>query len=110
MKKLAILMSILMVVAFTTGVSLAAQKAAKVKMMTGEVVKVDAEKGNLVIKIKNKNHTLKAEPKMLAGITPGEKVTIEESGKKVMSIKPADASTKLEAPAKTETPAKTKSE
>jgi hypothetical protein len=100
MKKLAILMSVVMLVAFTTGLSLAAQKAGKVKMMTGEVVKVDAVKGNIVIKVKNKNHSLTAEPKMLAGITPGEQVTIEESGKILKSIKPAEAATKLEAPAK----------
>jgi hypothetical protein len=102
MKKLAILMSLVMVVAFTASISLAAQKAGKVKMMTGEVVKVDADKGDLVIKVKNKNHSFKAEPKMLTGITPGEKVTVEESGKMVKSIKPAAA--------KTEAPAKTKSE
>jgi LEA14-like dessication related protein len=89
MKKLAILMSVVMLVAFTTSVSLAAQKAAKVKMITGEVVKVDTDKGDLVLKVKNKNHTYKAEPKMLTGITPGEKVTVEESGKMVKSIKPA---------------------
>jgi LEA14-like dessication related protein len=89
MKKLAILMSVVMLVAFTASVSMAAQKAAKVKMITGEVVKVDADKGDLVLKVKNKNHTYKAEPKMLTGITPGEKVTVEESGKMVKSIKPA---------------------
>lgn len=110
MKKLAILMSVVMVVAFTTGVTLAAQKAAKVQMLTGKVVKIDEQKGDLVLKIKNKNHTFKAEPKMLAGITPGEMVTIEKSGKMLKSIKPADTATKLEAPAKTETPAKTQSE
>ena len=97
MKKLAILMSLVMVVAFTASVSLAAQKAHKVQMMTGEVVKVDANKGDLVIKVKNKNHAFKAEPKMLSGITAGEKVTIEKSGKTLKSIKPA------EAPAKTKT-------
>ncbi len=37
---------------------------------------------------------------MLAGITPGEKVPIEESGKTLKSIKPAEAATKMEAPAK----------
>jgi hypothetical protein len=103
MKKLAILMSLMMVVAFTASISLAAQKAAKVKTMTGEVVKVDADKGDFVLKVKNKNHTLKAEPKMLSGITPGEKVTVEESGKMVKSIKPAAAPAKTQAPAKTKT-------
>jgi len=80
MKKLAILMSVVMVVAFTAGVSLAgtaAKNASKVQMQTGEVVKVN-----------NKNETLKAEPKMLNGITAGEKVTIEKGGDTVKSIKP----------------------
>lgn len=102
MKKFAILMSVVMLVAFTAGVTLAAQKVAKVQMLTGEVVKVDAKKGNLVIKVNNKNQTLKAEPKMLAGITPGEKVSIEKSGNTLKSIKPSEAATKLEAPAKKE--------
>lgn len=75
--------------AFTTGVHLAAQKAAKVQMPTGEVFKVVAETGKLVIKVGNKNQTLKAEPKMLTGITAGEKVTVEKSGQTLKSIKPA---------------------
>jgi hypothetical protein len=90
MKKLAILLSLVMVVAFTASISLAAQKAAKVQMVTGEVVKVDAEKGDIVLKVNKKNHTYKAEPKMLTEIKPGEKVTIERSGKMVKSIKPAE--------------------
>ena len=110
MKKLAILMSVVMLVAFTTGISLAAQKTAKVQMMTGQVVKVDSNKGDIVIKVGKKNETLKAEPKMLAGITPGEKVTFEKSGKMLKSIKPAETATKLQAPVKTETPAATETE
>lgn len=88
MKKLAILVSVVMVVAFTTGVSLAAQKAAKIETQTGEVVKVDAKKGVIELKVHNKNETLKAEPKMLNDITTGEKVTIEKSGNTLKSIKP----------------------
>ena len=91
MKKLAILMSVVMLVAFTAAITLAAEKVAKMEMLTGEVVKVDAKIGELVIKVGNKNQTLKAEPKMLSGITVGEKVTIEKSGKTLNSIKPAEA-------------------
>jgi len=98
MKKLAILMSVVMLVAFTTGVSLAAKKPVKLQTLTGEVVTVDAQKGNLVIKVHNKNQTLKAEPTMLAGITAGEKVTIEKSGTTLKSIKPVAAPAKKEAP------------
>jgi hypothetical protein len=104
MKKLAILMSVVMLVAFTAGVSLAAKKAAKVEILTGEVVKFDAKKGNLVIKINGKDQTLKAEPQMLAGITLGEKVTIEKSGKTLKSIKPAEVPAVKEAPAEQEAP------
>jgi hypothetical protein len=68
------------------------------EMQTGEVVKVDAQKGDIVIKVGNKNETLKAEPKMLAGIITGEKVTIEKSGQTLKSIKPAEAHAKTEAP------------
>jgi hypothetical protein len=103
MKKLAILMSIVMLVAFTAGVSPAAQKVAKVQMMTGDVVKVDATKGSIIIKVNNKNQTLKAEPKMLAGISVGEKVTVEKSGKMLKSIKPVETPAKMDAPAKTKT-------
>jgi uncharacterized protein (DUF2141 family) len=98
MKKLAILMSVVMLVALTAGVSLAAKKAAKVETLTGEVVKIDAQKGDLVIKVNNKNQTLKAEPKMLAGITVGEKVTIEKTGRMLKSIKAAEVPAKTEAP------------
>ena len=91
MKKLAILMSVVMVVAFTAGVSLAgtaAKNASKVQMQTGEVVKVDAKRGFIEIKVNNKNETLKAEPKMLNAINAGDKVTIEKGGDTLKSIKP----------------------
>jgi hypothetical protein len=94
MKKIAILMSILMLVTLTSGMALAKEKkAAKMKIMTGEVVKVDAQTGMIVIKAKNKEHTLKAEPKLLEGIAAGEKVKIELTGNMLKSIK------KVEAPA-----------
>jgi hypothetical protein len=94
MKKIAILMSILMLVTLTSGMALAKEKkAAKMKIMTGEVVKVDAQTGMIVIKDKKKEHTLKAEPKLLEGIAAGEKVKIELTGNMLKSIK------KVEAPA-----------
>ena len=102
MKKLATLMSVVLLVAFTAGVSLAVPKATKVEMLSGEVVKVDAKKGDIVIKVGNKNEALKAEPKMLAGIFAGEKVTIEKSGKTLKSIKPAEVPVHTEASAKTQ--------
>lgn len=106
MRKLAIVMSVMMVIALTAGVSLAAQKAAKVQTVTGEVIKVDAKTGDIVIKFNNKDHALKAEPKMLTGIMTGEKVTIEKSGKTVKSIIAAQSHARVNTNAKVETPVK----
>jgi preprotein translocase subunit YajC len=95
MKKIAILMSVLMLVTLTTGAALAkGKKVAKLKGLIGEVVKVDAAAGTIVIKAKNKEQTLKAEPKLLEGIAVGEKVKVELTGDMLKSIK------KVEAPAK----------
>jgi len=99
MKKLAILLSVVMMVTFTSGVCLAkkakaTKKAAKVEMLTGEVVNVDAAAGTIVIKAKDKDKTLKAEPKLLEGIAAGEKVKVEVTGDMLKSIK------KVETPAK----------
>ena len=98
MKKLAILLSVIMMVTFTSGVCLAKKakathKAAKVEMLSGEVVNVDAAAGTIVIKAKDKDKTLKAEPKLLEGIAAGEKVNVEMTGDTLKSIK------KVEAPA-----------
>jgi formylmethanofuran dehydrogenase subunit D len=94
MKKIAILMSVLMLVTLTSGMALAkGKKATKMKILTGEVVKVDAQAGTIVIKAKKKERTLKAEPKLIEGIAAGEKVTVEMTGDTLNSIK------KVEAPA-----------
>jgi hypothetical protein len=84
-------MSVVMLVAFTTGVTLAEQKVSMMKKMTGTVIRVDATKGVIVIgqEETKKHEILKAEPNMLAGITRGEVVTIETSREMVKSIKPA---------------------
>ena len=47
---------------------------------------------------------MRAEPKMLVGITAGEKVTIEKTGKTLKSIKKFEAPAKFEAPIKKEAP------
>jgi hypothetical protein len=102
MKKIAILMSVLMLVTLTSGMALAkGKKAAKMKSLTCEVVKVDDQAGTIVIKAKNKERTLKAEPKLLEGIAAGEKVKIEMTGDTLKSIKKVEApAKKVEAPAK----------
>jgi nitrous oxidase accessory protein NosD len=110
-KKFAILMSMMMLVALTSGVALAKTKAAKLHAMTGIVAKVDAQAGTLALKVKKKEHTLKAEPKMLEGITVGEKVTVKRTGDVIKSIKVHKATKtmkkhekKMETPKKAEAP------
>jgi hypothetical protein len=102
MKKIAILMSVLMLVTLTTSAALAKEKkVAKVKSLTGEVVKVDALAGTIVIKGKKKEQTLKSEPKLLEGIAAGDKVKIEMTGDTLKSIKKVKTlAKKAKAPAK----------
>jgi len=92
MKKIAILMSVLMLIALTAGITMAKEKkAAKLEAMSGEVVKVDAKAKSIVIKVDGKDVTLKADAKLLEGIAVGDKVNIEESGKVLKSIKKVEA-------------------
>jgi ABC-type Fe3+-hydroxamate transport system substrate-binding protein len=104
MKKLAILMAALMLMTLTAGMASAAGKTtakapataaapAKIEMMSGEVVNIDAAAGTIVIKSHDKDRTLKAEPKLLEGFYAGERVNIEVTGDMLKSIK------KVEAPA-----------
>ena len=88
MKKLALILSIIMLAALTTGTAFAKnKKAEKVEVLTGEVVSVDTANGNIVIMSNDKQNTLKAQPKMLEGIMAGQYVTIEKTGDAVKSIK-----------------------
>jgi hypothetical protein len=88
MKKLAILMSVVMLLTFTLGVAIAAEKKAqKVVTLSGDVVKVDAATGKITVKAKGKDITLTGEKTMLEGIAAGDKVTLEKSGHTLKSIK-----------------------
>jgi len=90
MKKLAILMSVFMLVALTAGFALAEEKkAAKMEVLTGQVVAVDTAAGTIVIKVGDKEQTLKAEAKLLEGIAAGDKVSLEKAGDDVKSLKKA---------------------
>jgi hypothetical protein len=95
MKKIAILMSVIMLVALTAGVSMAAEKkhAAKLETMSGQIVKIDSAAGNIVIMSDGKEYTLKAEAKLLEGFAAGEQVKIEKTADVLKSIQ------KVEAPA-----------
>jgi hypothetical protein len=89
MKKMAIIMSVLMLIAFTAGITLAAQarKAAKVETIQGNVVKVDAAAGQIVVSVQNKEQTLKAKKQLLGSVKAGDMVSIEKTGNTVKSIK-----------------------
>lgn len=88
MKKLALFLSIIMLAALSTGIAFAIEKKAeKVEVLTGEVILVDAENGEIIIMSDDKESTLKAQPKMLEGIMAGQYVKIEKTGDEVKSIK-----------------------
>ena len=88
MKKLALIMSVVMLMTLTTGIVFSAEeKATQVEMLTGTVQDIDAEGGMIVILANDEEQTLKAEPKMLEGIDVGQKVNIEKSGDVIKSIR-----------------------
>jgi hypothetical protein len=94
MKKIAILMSVIMLITMTAGISMAkAKTTAKLETLSGEVVKVDAKAQSIVINVDGKDLTLKAHAKLLEGIAAGDKVTFEKAKHVLKSIN------KIEAPA-----------
>ena len=91
MKKIAILMAAAVLMTLTAG--MVSAETAKIDMMNGEVVSVDAAAGTIVINAHDEDLTLKAEPNLLEGFYPGERVDVEVTGDMLKSIK------KVEAPA-----------
>ncbi len=89
MKKMAIIMSVLMLIAFKAGITLpqGAPKAAKVETIQCNVVKVDAAAGQIVVSVQNKEQTLKAGKELLGSVKAGDKVIIVKTGDTVTSIK-----------------------
>lgn len=87
MKKFAILMSVLMLIALTSGLGPAEEKALTLEMLRGKVVSIDNRAGTIVILADNQAYTLTAEPKLLERIAPGEMVDIEITGDVLKSIK-----------------------
>ena len=88
MKKMAMILSVIMLITFTAGMVFAEEeKAAKMEVITGKVVDVDAASGNITIMANDEEQTLQAEPKMLEGIEVGQKVNIEKSEDVIKSIK-----------------------
>ena len=92
-------MSVLLFITLAAGMALAAdKKAAKVYTLSGEVLRVDAQAATIVIKYHKKEVTFKGEPKLLEGITVGEKVRVEHKGDTLISIQ--EVKVKAKAPAK----------
>lgn len=91
MKKLAILMSALMLIALASGLGPAEEKALILEMLSGKVVSIDNRAGTIVILADNQAYTLTAEPKLLERIAPGEMVDIEIAGDVLKSIKKINA-------------------
>ena len=88
MKKLALILSIIMLAALTANITFAGeQKTEKIEIMAGEVISVDAINGKVVIMSDDKENTLQAQPKMLEGLMAGQYVTIEKTGDVVKTIK-----------------------
>lgn len=83
------------------GLSVAAEKkrAAKIEKLTGSVVKVDAKAGSITIKAGEKEHALKAEAKLLEGVSAGDEVEVEVSGHTVKSLKKVEKPAPAPAPA-----------
>jgi hypothetical protein len=90
MKKLAMVMAVLMLIALTAGSVMAKQKPAVLESLSGKVVTVDEKAGKIVIMANEKEQTLKAEPKLLKGIVVGETVNIQRLGHVLKSIQRAD--------------------
>jgi len=62
-------------------------KVVKINKHSGEITKIDTQAGTITIKVKDKEHTYKAEAKLLEGLAVGDKVNIEVSGDTLKSIK-----------------------
>ena len=106
MKKIAILMSVVMLIVLTAGFAMAAEKKApKLATLSGEVTQVDAAAGTISVMVKGKEMALKAEAKQLEGIAVGDKVTIKEAGGMLKSIKKAKAPAAKAAKAPAKAPA-----
>jgi hypothetical protein len=92
MKKLAILLAVMMVMAMGVGTVMAKEKMApKMHSLTGDVVKVNATAGTMTITVAKKAHHLQGEPKLLEGVAVGEKVVVEVVGTSIKSIKKVQA-------------------
>jgi hypothetical protein len=93
MKKITMIVSALMLFAFTAGITLAAEapkaapKAATMETIQGKVTKIDAAAGKITVMVKDKEQTMTAEKKLLESVKAGDMVSIEKAGDAVKTIK-----------------------
>jgi hypothetical protein len=93
MKKIAMIMSALMLFAFTAGITLAAEaskaapKATTMETIQGKVTKIDAAAGKITVMVKDKEQTLTVEKKLLESVKVGDMASIEKAGDAVKTIK-----------------------
>ena len=100
MKKIALLISLLMLAVLMSGSAFAAtKKAVQVQTLIGKILKIDTTAGTVTIKTRHKEFTVKGEPQLLSGITVGERVRFEKSGDMLKSIQELKHKTMHSAPA-----------
>ena len=94
MKKIALILSIIVLTVMTTTITAArgqkevtTHKVKKVEVFTGKVVSADAASGKIIIMHNGWEDTLQAQPKMLEGVMAGKYYKIERTGDAVTSIK-----------------------
>jgi hypothetical protein len=89
MRKMAMILSIFMLMAFSAAIasSTAAAKSSKMETVDANVVKVEVSAGEIVVMVNGREETLKAKKKLLKSVKDGDMVSIEKSGKTVKSIK-----------------------
>lgn len=99
MKKVSLILSALVLFVMMSGTVFAGEKkVVKLESLEATVVSVDAKTGKLEITTENNvKETLKAHAALLKGITAGEKVMIQKSGKVLKSIKKVAAVAPAEA-------------
>lgn len=88
MRKLLVIISALMLIGFTAGITLAVDAP---EMIQGKVIKIDTVAGKITVKAQDVEQTLTVETTLLESIKTGDMVEIEKAGDIVKSIKVAQA-------------------
>ncbi|MBU0993935.1 MAG: hypothetical protein KJ737_15680 [Proteobacteria bacterium] len=93
MKKLALALSVFMMVIMSAVFVMAAEKkqVAQLESLEGEVMSIDISGGQIVfLTTDNQKEVLKADPRIIEDIAIGEQITIEKAGDVIKSIKKSE--------------------